>query len=794
MSLSRKVPPSVTLPRPLVPRDGTLNQAIMDMYRVLQRRIDAEITSGLFAELPTSDGSDRVFWATDTLTLYFDTASGWVDVAGAGAWVTSVTGTAPIVSSGGATPAISLTSSAFFLTLLDDTTAGAVLTTLGVSAFVQTILNDADAATVRATIGVGTGSGTVTAVTGSAPILSSGGATPDISLDASAFFLTLLDDVDAATFRATIGAGTGSGTVTNVTATLPLASSGGATPDISLAASAFFLTLLDDLDAAAVRATIGAGTGSGTVTGVTATAPLASSGGAAPDISLTASAFFLTLLDDADAAAVRATIGAGTGSGTVTGVTASSPLASSGGAAPVISVVDVATLNTFIGTGGLTITGGDFNVVRSASGGTVGTEINNTSNTASSVTRLILRSAGALSGDAFFHARQDAVMGWSFGIDVSDAAAFVISGGDVLGTNNAIKITTSYGVSIPSGGLTVSGGNLDVTGGNIAVYKAASGGAVSTLIWNSSNTAGASAELNLQVGGTTAGDPFASFEIPGGTSWSAGVDNSASDAFVIAASAALGTSNTVSISTAGSVSIPLGNLSVTRSESGGGAFRVTIGNTSNTANSHSGVYVYVAGSSAGDPHTRYTVDGVTDWVVGVDNSDADAFVIAASGALGTSNMLKLTVADGDMTLQGGISIVSGSIDVQGGGVSSQQDVSGARFYSNSAASSIVAGTGAGTSPTINVTNSSDAGGTIVLVVGTSPASNAIIGTITFAGTFPAAPVVVLSPGSVNAANLAVSNRPYVDDASTTTTKCVIRCAGALAAGVGYRFNYIVLGR
>lgn len=41
--------------------------------------------------------------------------------------------------------------------------------------------------------------------------------------------------LDAASFRTAIGAGTGSGTVTSVTGTSPVASSGGSTPDISLA-------------------------------------------------------------------------------------------------------------------------------------------------------------------------------------------------------------------------------------------------------------------------------------------------------------------------------------------------------------------------------------------------------------------------------------------------------------------------------------------------------------------------------------------------------------------------------
>lgn len=55
--------------------------------------------------------------------------------------------------------------SAFAKTFLDDTTASAVLTTLGVSTFIKTLLDDADAATARATLGV-VGTGAVDSVFG----------------------------------------------------------------------------------------------------------------------------------------------------------------------------------------------------------------------------------------------------------------------------------------------------------------------------------------------------------------------------------------------------------------------------------------------------------------------------------------------------------------------------------------------------------------------------------------------------------------------------------------------------
>lgn len=70
------------------------------------------------------------------------------------------------------------------LALLDDASASAQLTTLGVSAFIKTLLDDADASTALSTLGIST------------------------------FIKTLLDDVDAATALATLGISVGSWTPT----------------------------------------------------------------------------------------------------------------------------------------------------------------------------------------------------------------------------------------------------------------------------------------------------------------------------------------------------------------------------------------------------------------------------------------------------------------------------------------------------------------------------------------------------------------------------------------------------
>lgn len=77
-------------------------------------------------------------------------------------------------------------------------------------------------------------------------------------------------------------------------------------------------------------------------------------------------------------------------------------------------------------------------------------------------------------------------------------------------------------------------------------------------ISNSNNTGTSAAQLQISVGGgTTSGDPQTSYIVTGATTWSVGVDNSASDAFTIATSATLGTANAQTISTAGAARWPL---------------------------------------------------------------------------------------------------------------------------------------------------------------------------------------------------------------------------------------------
>jgi hypothetical protein len=129
---------------------------------------------------------------------------------GQSAHVINVTGAIGLNTNLGTTPALSGTT--------NFGTSGQVLTSAG------------SAATPTWTTPT---TGTVTSVTGTSPVVSSGGNTPAISMPAATTSVSgYLTSTDWNTFN-----GKGSGTVTSVSATAPITSSGGATPNLAMPAA-----------------------------------------------------------------------------------------------------------------------------------------------------------------------------------------------------------------------------------------------------------------------------------------------------------------------------------------------------------------------------------------------------------------------------------------------------------------------------------------------------------------------------------------------------------------------------
>ena len=153
--------------------------------------ISAAGTSG---QVLTSSGAGAPTWTTPTTGT-----------------VTSVTGTAPVVSSGGTTPAISMaaatTSVNGYLTSTDWTTFNNKQAALVSGTNIKTVNS-------TSLLGSGDISVGVTSVTGTAPVVSSGGATPAISMAAATGSVNgYLTSTDWTTFN-----NKGSGSVTSVAA------------------------------------------------------------------------------------------------------------------------------------------------------------------------------------------------------------------------------------------------------------------------------------------------------------------------------------------------------------------------------------------------------------------------------------------------------------------------------------------------------------------------------------------------------------------------------------------------
>ena len=78
---------------------------------------------------------------------------------------------------------------------------------------------------------------------------------------------------------------------------------------------------------------------------------------------------------------------------------------------------------------------------------------------------------------------------------------------------------------------------------------------------------------------------------------------------------------------------------------------LTVKNDNSGAAASASIRVETSGGASGDPFIIFT-NGTTTWAVGLDNSNADAFVIAQSAALGGTDAVRIDAATNDLQVLG----------------------------------------------------------------------------------------------------------------------------------------------
>lgn len=255
--------------------------------------------------------------------------------------------------------------------------------------------------------------------------------------------------------------------------------------------------------------------------------------------------------------------------------------------------------------------------------------------------------------------------------------------------------------------------------------------------------------------------------------------------------------------------------------SGGNIFG-RIRNGSNTANSQAIENIAVAGSTAGDPYTQYQVEGANTWSVGIDNSvAADPFKIARTTGLGVSvsDDVLIIETDGRASIGGAATVASVNLTVAGTGgiivpsgnnsarpgatddiLRNNTEFNGLEFKNSNtqwhritgtSQPSFLAGTGAGTSPTIT-TVGTDRGFRLNLTTGTAPAANGDIVTITYGQPFQIQPYIATSPYNAQAAT--DYGKFYVVSigvGASGPAGFTLRANGTLAASTDYVISFVI---
>lgn len=236
--------------------------------------------------------------------------------------------------------------------------------------------------------------------------------------------------------------------------------------------------------------------------------------------------------------------------------------------------------------------------------------------------------------------------GW---ILIATAAGFVQ--GTPPSTDNAIaRYNGTTGLIIEN-----SRATIDDSGGSTftSVYN---GTSTPHIFRNSNNTAGSGVNLQLRVAGGLADDPYMRYAVDGVGEWSTGLDNSDSDSYKISwGPGDLATNNYLRIASAtGDITVPEGDFSVVRSESGSNVF-VNVANTSATV--LSGALVQTVSAVGGGNAWFATNDSTMAYGFGIDNADHN-WKLTNSNTFVTAGTTLLQV-----TSTGSTSVLAGDFDV-----------------------------------------------------------------------------------------------------------------------------------
>jgi len=204
-----------------------------------------------------------------------------------------------------------------------------------------------------------------------------------------------------------------------------------------------------------------------------------------------------------------------------------------------------------------------------------------------------------------------------------------------------------------------------------------------------------------------------------------------------------------------------------------------------------------AKTATGDPRLYMTIDGTTDWSIGIDNDDVDNLKLHRFAAPSDNNGVGTLEFGYDGTSLGlalnkvGIGTIANghyAIDALGKFRADQ-------FVNNSAATIVTGtyalGTAAGTSPTLS--GSSEFwgnGGRLIFTSGTSPTTNGVICTVTLGTEYTFAECAPIMQGRTTN----TGGFDYVGTFNSGTRVITYTLIGTLAASTNYEFNLIISGR